>query len=130
MNRERFSVYLRKLNTPLIAWIVLLIVVLGLGFTLYQNIQIIGFAKPSSTLQSTYRPASQVNIRLLNTVHLMGIPLKQTDTIPLARLGYTVKAILLKDNGEGRALISILNKDIMAKVNTLLAPGITVRDCP
>lgn len=124
---EFFIEQIRKLNTPLVLSSILVLLVLGVVSTGYHSVQVIFFSKKSTVVRTTYHPTRKIDVQKLATYHLLGAtPVPTLKHIPLSKLGYTVNAILLDNNNVGQALIAIKGKSKLVKVDTTLAPGITV----
>ena len=127
INQETIIEQFKRLNTPLIASIVLLLIGIAIVLTGYRSIQPLFFPDKITKSQEVYSPIKQVNIKDLKGYHLMGIaPTITLNNIPLSQLGYTLKSILMGDKGIGQAVITVKGKDIVASVKSVLAPGIIV----
>ena len=98
--------FLKSLQTPLVAIIVLVLFGIGLLNTLWQNIDGI-WLDPIVPTGTPFHQQRQVNIEQLANLHLMGAYATNLKDLPLASLGVTLLGIFSDNQKHSSILIAL-----------------------
>ena len=98
--------FLKNLQTPLIATVMLILFTIGLLNTIWQNVTGI-WLHPTIAAGTPFHQQRQVNIAQLTNFHIMGAYATNLKDLPLASLGVTLLGIFSDNQGHSSALIAL-----------------------
>lgn len=118
--------FLKTLQTPLIAAIVLILLGIGIINTLWQNVEGI-WLQSSLSADTSFSEQRQVHIERLTNFHLMGAYATKLKDLPLASLGVTLLGIFSNSQGHSSALIALSgDKSNLYHVGDALAGNVSI----
>lgn len=107
MNLEsQIQYWQTQLKTPLIASVLLLVTLCGLGWSAYNTVQTVWLHSEQAQRDNFHAP-QPININQLANYHLMGSYASNVKDLPLASLGVTLVGIFSGNNGPSSALITL-----------------------
>jgi type II secretory pathway component PulC len=103
---ELLQTYREKLQSPLVAGVVIALIALGIANTLWNNITNIRPAEPVLNAADTYNPPHTQDINTITNAHLMGASPASLHDLPLASLGVSLLGVFINPDGQSSALVS------------------------